>query len=348
MSPVNAPRRAAKVAILDFEPGKHFATADVERGILGPEVEITLIRARTAEHVLSQIVDADVIIVWSRFELNAAVIARLERCRGIVCASIGYDHVDLGAAAARGIPVSNVPDYCTEEVADHTMALLLALIRNLLPLDRQIGDGRWDWKLGGTSRRLRGMRLGIVGFGRIGGAFARRAQVFGLEVGFYDPFVPSGTEKVLGVCRHESLDALLGSADIVSLHAKLTSQTSRIMDREAFSRLRRGALIINTARGGLVDTEALIDALASGQLGGAGLDVLAQEPEVPEALLRSSRVVLTPHSAWSSVESFAENRRKAATAALRIVTGTPADSVVNRAELGAQANTHRRTPTRPS
>ncbi len=335
MSTLSSPLLSPKVAILDFEPGKHFATADVERGILGAAVDITLIRAREAGSVLAQIIDADVIIVWSRFELDAGVIAKLERCRGIVCASIGYDHVDLGAAAARGIPVSNVPDYCTEEVADHAMALLLALVRNVLPLDREIRDGRWDWKRGGTSRRLRGLRLGIIGFGRIGGAFARRAQVFGLDVGFYDPFVPSGAEKVLGVHRHEGLDALLDSADVVSLHAKLTPQTSRIMGRDAFARLRRGALLINTARRSLVDTEALVDALASGQRGGAGLDVLAQEPDVPEALLRSSRVVLTPHSAWSSAESFAENRRKAASAALRIVQGKRAASVVNRAELSA-------------
>ncbi|EDM81001.1 putative dehydrogenase [Plesiocystis pacifica SIR-1] len=313
------------VAILDFEPGKHFAVADVEAAVLGSEVELRLLRARASAAVLPALADADAIIVWSRFELDADALATLERCRGIVCASVGYEHVDLEAARARGIPVCNVPDYGTEEVADHATALLLGLARKLAVLDRSVREGQWDWQLGGMPTRLRGQSLGVVGFGRIGAAFTRRAQAFGLEPAFFDPHVPSGVEKVLGVRRCESLDELLEGAQVLSIHASANPANRGLIGAEALAKLPRGALLINTARGSLVDTQAVVDALASGQLGGAGLDVLAEEPapELHPGLLASPKVLLTPHAAWASAQSFAENRRKAARKAALLLQGRP-------------------------
>ncbi len=340
---MNSPTSAVagkKVVILDFDPGKHFDVPDVERSILGEDVNLAVIRTNSRGQVTAQLIDADVIIVWSRFELDAGLLTQLQGCLGIVCASVGYDHVDLEVAASQQIPICNIPDYGTEEVADHTMALLLAVVRNLTILDRAVRAGTWDWKVGGPSRRLRGQRLGIVGFGRIGTAFARRAAVFGLDVAFFDPFVASGVDKSHGVRRHETLAALLDDSDIVSLHAQLNAFNTNIMDRSAFARLRRGALFLNTARGDLVDTQALVDALSSGQLGGAGLDVFAGEPEVPEALLRAQHVVLTPHSAWSSTQSFAENRQKSARAAMRLLRGQPLRDVVNGVGVSTNGRKH--------
>ncbi|MGB1275501.1 MAG: C-terminal binding protein [Nannocystaceae bacterium] len=322
-----------KVAILDFEPGKHFSVPDVEREILGDDVEIRIVRARDAHSVLEHILDAHAVIVWSRFELDAEVLQRLHNCRGIVCASVGYDHVDLACAATLGIPVCNVPDYGTEEVADHTLALLLALVRQIVSLDAAIHRGVWDWKQAGRVSRLRGRGLGVVGFGRIGSAVARRAQSFGLEVSFYDPFLPSGIEKSHAVTRHESLEDLLDVADIISLHTPLTPQTDGMISAEMLARLRPGALLLNTARGSLVDIDAVTQALVSGSLAGVGLDVLPNEPHVPAQLLQCKRAILTPHAAWCSEESFLENRRKAATKALRLLMHQSIRDVVNRGQL---------------
>lgn len=322
-----------KVAILDLLPGKHFEDPDIERGILGDSADIVVLRSRSASAILPDLADADAIIVWSRFVLDADVLASLRRCRAIVCASIGYDHVDLDSAGTRGIVVCNIPDYCTEEVADHTMALILALVRKLRTLDDSIRAGVWDWKTAGPVVRLQGATLGIVGFGRIGMAVARRASAFGMDVVFYDPHVKSGVEKSLGVRRRDELYELLDESQIVSLHALANDETLGMIGRDELARLAPGSILINTARGGLVDQAALIEALAAGTIGGLGLDVLADEPNVPPALASSSKVILTPHSAWYSEASFIENRRKSATVARRLLRGRTVRDVVNRAAL---------------
>lgn len=311
----------AKVSILDFEPGKHFEKADIESAILGSETEIQLIRARDAQSVLQKIIDSDVIIVWSRFELHGGILRQLKACKGVVCASVGYDHIDLKAAAELGIQVCNVPDYGTEEVADHTLALLLNLVRHISHLNGAIRQSIWDWKVAGPVRRLRGQRLGLVGFGRIGSAVGRRAQAFGLDVSFYDPHIPWGIEKAHAMRRFEQLSELLADSDIISLHAPHTPETHGLMNAVRFEEMKAGALLINTARGHLVQNKALINALDSGKLAGAALDVLESEPQVPEALLTSDAVILTPHSAWCSTEGFLENREKAALAAKAIQEG---------------------------
>lgn len=317
-----------KVAILDMLPGKHFAAADVEQRLLDGCARVILCRAHTAHEIVSDITDADLLIVWSRFVLDRAIIERLDRCRGIVCASVGYDHIDLACAAAQGITVCHVPAYGTEEVADHTLALLLALARKIVVLDARVKQGIWDWKAAKPIRRLRGSNAGIVGLGRIGTAVARRFQAFGMNVGFYDPYVPDGIEKAHGIERHSTLNSLFRASQIVTLHAPRTAETESMIGRQQLALLDSQSILVNTARGALIDQPALINAVQDEQIGGVGLDVLDDEPVVPDALLTSERVIITPHSAWYSSAAFAENRHESATRARDILMGNQPMGVV--------------------
>ena len=318
-----------QVFIVDSHRGPYLAEPDIEREVLMPEARPVLCRVNSAEELVGLIDDAAAVISWHTIPLPAFVIARLKNCRGIVRAAVGYDNIDIGCASRRGIPVATVPDYGTEEVADHTMALLLALVRQLHAADRRARRGEWDWRVVGRVPRLRGMRLGLVGFGRIGSAVARRAQAFGLHVAFYDPYVLSGVEKAAAVTRHETLDELLNWSQVVSIHVPLTAETHHLIGRAELARLTPGAVLINTARGEVFDQQALIDSLEAGRIGQVGLDVLSDEPNVPDALRTSERVLLTAHSAFYADASLAELRYKAAASALRLLRGQPERNIVN-------------------
>jgi lactate dehydrogenase-like 2-hydroxyacid dehydrogenase len=249
--------------------------------------------------------------------------------RGIVCASVGYDHVDLAAARAVGITVCHVPDYGTDEVADHTMALLLWCQR-VLTAGRPAATEReawWDVERFAGIRRLQGSVLALLGFGRIGQAVARRAQAFGVTVRWYDPYVPRGQEKVTASTRVESLHDLLRQADALSIHALLSAETTDLVDAQALALLPPHAVLVNTARGPILNEIALLDALRQGRLAAAALDVLAQEPPDERELYAAYQsgelpnLLLTPHVAWYSRESLIELRRKAAQEAGRLVRG---------------------------
>jgi D-3-phosphoglycerate dehydrogenase/C-terminal binding protein len=241
----------------------------------------------------------------------------------VVCASVGYDHVDVDAARANGIAVYHVPHYGTEEVADHTLALFLALARRLQPLQEHVrGDG-WDWRVIGAPRRLRGMVWGVVGLGRIGLAVAQRAAAFGIRVVFHDPYNHPGIEKALGIERRHHLDDLLAESDVVSLHVPLTPDTRHLLDAARLHRMKPGSLLINTARGALIDVSALPAALAEERPAHVGLDVVEGEPAVPQWLRGHERALLSPHAAFYSVESMAELRTRAAEAVLQMITGAP-------------------------
>ena len=213
--------------------------------------------------------------------------------RAIGTASVGFDHIDVDAAAARGVAVISVPDYCTEEVADHTLALLLALTRGVVALDRDVRAGRWDPRAAGPLRTLARLRVGIVGHGRIGGAVARRLAALGCEVLVNDV-------RDVGVPR-VALDELLARADVVTLHVPLTRETDSLIGPMEIASIKSGALLINTSRGRVVELDPLVRALREGHLGGAALDVLPEEPppEVPQL----PNLIVTPHAAWQSAEA---------------------------------------------
>ncbi len=229
---------------------------------------------------------------------------------------VGLDNIDVAACTSRGVRVTNVPDYCVEEVSDHAVGFALAWTRGLVTFDRAVRAGHWN-PAQARLRRLAHLTVGIIGYGRIGRASARKFQVFGCRVLAHNrtpPADPSGADMV-------SLEALLAASDIVVLHVPLSEQTRGLFDQHRIARMKPGSLLINVSRGGVVDTAAVIDALQSGHLGGAALDVLDTEPQVPSTLLAQEGVVLTPHVAFSSDASLAELRRRAAEEAVRLLTG---------------------------
>jgi D-3-phosphoglycerate dehydrogenase/C-terminal binding protein len=326
-----------QVAIIDSVRGSYLLSPDIEREILEPYADVTLHRVKMPEELFGCIEETDGIISWHHIPIQRELIARLQHCRGIVRAGVGVDNVELAYAAERGIPVCNVPDYGTEEVADHTMALLLALVRKLRQLDLHARGGGWDWRTIGSVPRLRGTALGIIGFGRIGSAVARRAQAFGMSVGFYDPYVASGTEKAHGVTRYESLPELLDQSHIISIHVPLTTETFRLIGRAELQRMNEETILINTARGEIMDQEALIESLGAGKIGQVGLDVLSDEPRVPAELRSSDKVLLTAHAAFYADIALTELRHKAAASVLRLLQGRSERNVVNGVRRAAYA-----------
>jgi phosphoglycerate dehydrogenase-like enzyme len=262
-------------------------------------------------------------------KLTAASLTRLPRCRVVVRCGVGFDNVDLEAAGKLGIVVCNVPDYGTEEVADHTLLMLLAIARRLVVCHNDVASGGWEPRLAFGAPRLRGRTLGLVGCGRIGTAVALRARAFGLRVVIYDPYQPAGFEKALGVERCHRLEEVLAQSDFVSLHCPLTTETRRMLNAETLAVLPAGSYVINTARGPCVDQDALVAALDSGHIAYAALDVINEEPLSDDRLRRHPRVLLTPHVAYYSVEGAEEMRTKAAMEVRRALIGDPVLNPVN-------------------
>ncbi|MBL9204176.1 MAG: C-terminal binding protein [Opitutaceae bacterium] len=318
-----------RVLITDFG----FPNVDQERSLLtAAGAEVATAQCRTPAEVVAAGRDADVLLVqWA--PIDRSVIAALDHCRLIVRYGIGVDNVDLRAAGERGIPVCNVPDYCIDEVADHTLALALALARQVPQTDAAVRSGTWKITPPGPIPGFRGSIFATVGFGRIARAVLSRAAAFGFVTAAYDPFLSPDAFAETGV-RPLSLDALLATAGVISLHLPLNAETRHFIHAGTLARMRRDALIVNTARGGLIDTVALAAALEARALGGAGLDVFETEPLPPDHPLRSApNVLLTSHTAWYSAASIPELQRKAAEAAVRALTGQPLRNVVNEAFL---------------
>ncbi|HSF62246.1 MAG TPA: C-terminal binding protein [Gaiellaceae bacterium] len=253
---------------------------------------------------------ADVVGLVSFEPVGANDLAALPALRVLSTPSVGLDHVDVEEATRRGVWVCHVPDYCVEEMADHALALLLALVRGVVELDRSVRDGTWSYEAAGALRRISDVRLGVIGFGRIGRAVAARGLALGMEVGAHDPLLSDEDISSKGA-RPLALDELLRSSTAISLHAPLTPETHGLLGSSELALLPAGAYVVNVARGGLVDTKALLDALETGRLGGVALDVLEVEPPPPSAPApRSPRLVVTPHAGWYSVDAEEEVTRR--------------------------------------
>ena len=250
--------------------------------------------------------NADGVIVQKLGPVDEAFISSLKKCRVLGRTGIGLDPIEVAAATRHGICVVNVPGYCSEEVSDHAMALLLTLARKTALYDRSVKRGTWDFNVGRPIGRLRGLTLGLVGFGSIPRLVAPKAKGFGLRVIAYDPYVRAEDMGALGVEKVE-LDALLSSSDFVSLHAPLVKATEGMIGREQLRRMKKSAFLINTSRGPLVQEQALIAALRAGEIAGAGLDVMWDEPPPKDhPLLAMDNVVLTPHAAYYSEQSLVD------------------------------------------
>ena len=242
---------------------------------------------------------------------------------------VGFDSVDIDAARQLGIPVCNVPDYGTEEVADHAIALTMALCRQLFPLDEEAKRLGWVIRVQPKLRRLRELVFAVIGLGRIGTATALRAKAMGFQVCFYDPYLPNGVDKAIGIDRAKSLPELLAKADVLSVHCPLNDETHHMIGEQELAQLKPSVFVVNTARGAIIKKTAILNALRNGQLAGAGLDVVEDEPLKTSDEAATPNLIVTCHAAFCSVESKNEMRATSARIALAAVRGLPLENVVN-------------------
>ncbi len=301
----------------------------IERRIIGDHAELHRFLCETDADLTDEICESEAIIVWHNMPLTARGIARLKKCRAIIRNGVGFDSVDIAAARERGIAVCNVPDYGTEEVADHAIALAMALCRQLFPLDAEAKRLGWLIQVEPRLRRLRELTFGIVGLGRIGTATALRAKALGFKVIFHDPYLPNGADKAVGITRVRTLDELLTQCDVLSLHCPLNDETRHLIAERELALLKPGAFVVNTARGGVIKKTAILAALYEGRIAGAGLDVIEDEPLRSEEEAAAPNLIATCHAAFCSVESKIEMRSTSARIALAAVTGQRLDNVVN-------------------
>lgn len=281
------------------------------------------------DEIAALVEGADAIVAGYR-TIDAEMMDRMPDCQIISRAGIGFDTVDLESATDRGIYVTNVPDYCIPEVSDHAMALLLALQRNIVTYDRQVKHGDWDVNEGRPMRRLSTLTLGLVAFGDIARSVASKAAAFGMDVLAYDPYLDPDEIRTEGVEPVDDLHQMLSRSDAVSVHSPLTEQTRGMLDRDAFRQLPEGAVVVNTARGPVVDQSALVEALEADDIAAAGLDVLEEEPpDKDDPLLDREDVILSPHAAWNSRESRIELLEKSALRVRQALEGEVPESVVN-------------------
>jgi len=280
-------------------------------------------QASTIEHLVEEHRPAAILTCWA--PVSAAAIAASPQLRVVSRMGVGLDNIAVDAATHSGVLVTNVPDYCVEEVSDHAVGLVLAWTRGLVRADRDVRAGHWN-PAGARLRRLSALTCGIIGYGRIGRSTARKLLGLGTRVLAADPSARSDVDRVSMV----ALDELLAASDVVIVHAPLTSATHHLIGSRELSLMRPGGFLVNVSRGGLVDTTALVDALREGHLTGAGLDVIESEPAVPPELLEHPGVVITPHIAFSSDASVEQLRRSAAEEVVRVLGGQPAHYPCNR------------------
>jgi len=324
-----------KVPITDYVP----FPAVFEQTVLGDIADVPCLEQTDESGLAGKIDDADALIVFHTIRISASSIGRLNNCRAIVRCGVGYDNVDLAAAGAKGIYVCNVPDYGTDEVADHALALMLACARGLAFTERGLRKtlAPWNFLAASPLQRLAGATLGIIGLGRIGTATALRAKGFRMKVVASDPYLPDGYDKALGVAML-SLDELLSVSDIVSVHTPLTPETTNIVGAPQLAKMKPHAVLINTARGKCVDVQAVAAALKAEKIGGAGLDVLPDEPPAhDDPIVRlwqqenpPVNLILTPHNAFYTEQSREEMRTKAAHEVRRVLMGQKPRNAVNR------------------
>ncbi|HZL41601.1 MAG TPA: C-terminal binding protein [Pseudolabrys sp.] len=280
-------------------------------------------KSANADDILAVAKDADAILV-TYAKLTRDILTQLTKCKAIGRFGLGVDNIDLPAAKEKGIAVNYVPDYCIREVSDHAMALLLALIRKIPLSNKLVQSGRWEMPAVVPIRRIEGTVLGLVGFGNIPRLVAPKAQAFGIKVIVFDPYAKPDVFKAANVTSVD-FDTLLNTSDYISVHAPLLPATRGMMNADAFGKMKKGAYLVNTARGPLIDEPALIAALDAGQLGGAGLDVVAAEPLTKDSkLLGRDNVIISPHTGFYSIEALNELQTKCAADVARVLSGEKA------------------------
>jgi D-3-phosphoglycerate dehydrogenase / 2-oxoglutarate reductase len=298
-----------KIIVTDDRHGSYEIEEKVLREI-GADIEVH--ESLAAERAAAVLRDADGVLC-NLFPMDAACVRSMEKCRIISRYGVGYDNVDVDAAAKQGIWVSNVPGYASEAVSEHALALLLGCVRRITARDRGIRKGEWNIRDNSPVNTVKGSVLGIIGFGRSGSAFVGKVSALGpSKILVYDPFVGPETIASAG-CTSASFEEIIVSADYISIHAPLNEQTKGMFNRDVFTRMKNTAMLINTARGPLVNEGDLAAALLGGEIAYAGLDVYEQEPLPTDSPLRQpDNVILSDHAGWYSEESLEELKRKAA------------------------------------
>jgi D-3-phosphoglycerate dehydrogenase len=311
-----------------------FPNLDLARAVVARAgADLRLASQPTPEGIVATAREADALLV-TYAKITGPMIREMKKCRIISRFGIGVDNVDIEAATNAGIVVTKVPDYCIDEVSDHTMALLLSLVRKIPFASARAHAGRWEMPAVTPIHRLRGTVLGLVGFGRIPQLVAPKAKAFGMRVVASDPYVPQSVMEQAGVSKVEFAE-LLKISDYVSIHSPLLPETHHLFSTAVFNQMKPGALIVNTSRGPVVDEAALAAALDARQIAGAALDVLEQEPPLNSPLFGRDNVILTPHTSFYSVESLEELQTKAAEEVVRVLSGQPPRNPVNPEALAA-------------
>jgi phosphoglycerate dehydrogenase-like enzyme len=326
----SAPIRKPLVAIIDWAASPlDDSNSAIERELIGENADVKRFLCASDADFDDEICSADVLIAWHNTPITEVGLARLKNCKALIRNGVGFDSVDIKAARRLGVPVCNVPDYGTEEVADHAIALALALCRQLLPLDEEAKKLGWVIRVHPKLRRLRELVFGIVGLGRIGMATALRAKGLGFQTVFFDPYLANGYDKAVGISRTKSLDELLSKSDVLSIHCPLNEETRYLIAERELALMKPTAFVVNTARGAVIKKSAILDALRNHRLGGAGLDVVEDEPLKTIEEAQTPNLIVTCHAAFCSVESKNEMRATSARIALTALLGHPLENIVN-------------------
>jgi D-3-phosphoglycerate dehydrogenase len=307
-----------------------FADLSIEREILGDVADV--VEFDRGDGDIEETLAMTDAVINLRLELGAERIAHMDDVRVIARYGIGVDNVDIEAAAERDVPVTNVPDYCQEEVALHALTFMLALSRRVKTYDDSVGSGEWDRSVAAPIHRFSTRTVGVVGYGSIGRAVGERVDALGATVVASDPFLSTG-DVADDPATLLAFEALIERADVVTIHSPLTDETRGSFDRETFARMRDRAYLVNVARGPIVDADALLAALDAGELAGAGLDVFPTEPPPTDHPLRSHpKTIVTPHVSWYSEEANEQRRRTVAHIVENALTGGQLENVVNGVE----------------
>lgn len=315
-----------KVVVTDYE----YQTFKPEEEVFQKAgIELVLSQCKTEEEIIEAAKDADGLLNQYA-PVTRKVIENLPGCKVISRYGVGFNTIDIDAATENKIVVGNVTDYCLDEVSNHAFALLMEGARKVSILNKEVKLGNWDYKAAVPIYRLKGRVLGLVGFGNIPQTLAKKAEGFGLEIIAHDPFVPPSLAAELGV-ELTGLNELCQRADFISVHAPLNSHTRGMISTEQFATMKKEAFLINTARGPIIDEQALIKALQNNQIAGAALDVLEEEPvSADNPLLKMDNVILTPHASWYSEEAETELKRKTAQNAADVLNGCFPAYLVNK------------------
>ena len=330
---------------------RHSDAAEIEQNVFGQRAEIRAYQADSQADIPSEVwKSADALMIWGRIHCDKEMLERVPNCKIVIRMGVGFDAIDIEEAGNRGIPACNVPDYGTTDVADHAIGLMLSLTRGIVQNHNALAEdpvGNWRSIDIPMMRRIRGSNFGIIGCGRIGTAAGLRAKALGMNVIFYDPFAGDGKDQSIGFHRHSTLEELLREADIISIHTPLTNETNALINKQTISFMKKNAILITTARGKVVDLDAITDALKSGRIAAAALDVLPEEPPNPAhplfaALKRGEawtigRVIVTPHVAWYSPDGAHDARKKAAQTIINFLTNGILKNCVNKHFLNSGA-----------